>query len=64
MLNKKKLEMRRIEPLWSLSGIHAQIFFYIFNVIVKISSRLTLQISRLQFFFTGQTDDRRTEPIA
>ena len=50
MLNKKKLEMRRIEPLWSLSGIHAQIFLNIFNVIVEISSRLTLQISRLQFF--------------
>ena len=59
MLNKKKLEMRRVEPLWSLSGTHSPIFFYIFNVIVEISSRLT---SRL-FFFTGQTDNRRTEPI-
>ena len=54
MLNKKKLEMRRIEPLWSLSGIHVQIF----HVIVKISSCLTLQISRLQFFsLDRQTTD-------
>ena len=26
MLNKKELEMQRIEPLWSLSGTHALIF--------------------------------------
>ena len=54
MLNKKELKMRRIEPLWTLSGIYT---FLDLNVTVKVSNRLTLQISRFQFF-TGQTPDR------
>ena len=37
-VNKKELEMWRIEPLWSLSGTHTLIF----NVIVEFSNRSTL----------------------
>ena len=37
-VNKKELEMWRIEPLWSLSGTHTLIF----NAIVKFSNRSTL----------------------
>ena len=29
MLNKKELKMQRIEPLWTLSGTHTQIVFWI-----------------------------------
>ena len=39
MLNKKELEMQRVEPLSSLSDTQAP---SIFNVIVEFSSRLTL----------------------
>ena len=53
--NKKALDMRRIEPLWSLSGTQTQIFFLDF---VEISNRLTLQIARILFFpLDRQTTD-------
>ena len=58
MVNKKELKMQRIELLWTLSGTHTQIFFLDLNVTVEVSNRLTLQISRFQNCFTGQTPDR------
>ena len=42
LLNKKELHMRRMEPLWQLSGTHPDIFFFDFNVTVVFSNRLTL----------------------
>ena len=43
MLNKKELKMRRIELLWTLSGIYSYVHFFLdLNVTVKVSNRLTL----------------------
>ena len=39
LLNKKELQMQRMEPLWQLSGTHPDIDF---NVTVVFSNCLTL----------------------
>ena len=41
LLNKKELQMQRMEPLWQLSGAHPDIYFD-FNVTVVFSNRSTL----------------------
>ena len=41
LLNKKELEIQRMESLWRLSGTHLDIFLD-FNVTVVFSNRLTL----------------------
>ena len=57
MLNKKEMEMRRIEPLWPLSGTHTYIFGGDFNVMSCLAI-----CNSLRFFY--RTDSRRTELIA
>ena len=71
LLNKKELEMQRMELLWRLSGTHPVIFFKIAMLLscLAIVNPVKREIGR---FLNGQTSDgrtdgrtdRQTEPIA
>ena len=62
MFNKKALDMRRVELLWSLIRYTDS---DLFDVIVEFSKSFNTVNHEITIFFTGQTtDDRRTELIA
>ncbi len=67
LLNKKELEMQRMELLWRLSGTHPDIFLGISMLLFCLSmlNPANREIARfLSRQTTNERTDEQTEPIA